>query len=703
MPRRLLLLGMVIAAVAGLASWFRPGPRPNLLLITLDTTRADRLGCYGYSGGRTSTLDSLAAAGVVCEHAYTVAPLTLPAHASLFTGLYPVESGIRTNGRGRLDDALPTLAEVLQRQKYETGAFVASYVLNGKFGLDRGFSKYDDDFVDDKPSADSVQRERNGESVVDAALAWLGKNHTRPFFCWVHLFDPHAPYRAHFELFGEEFADRPYDAEIAYADQQVERLLEFLKRQGLESQTLVVVVADHGEGLGEHVERTHSATLYNATMHVPLIFRQPGRLAAGRRVSSNLSIVDLFPTILELLGAAGPRQMTGRSFKAALTGSPVGSSRCYGATDEPFLRSGWSPLRSILDGSWKYIRTARPELYDLASDPHERNNLAEAHPDRTRAMEALLAEFESRLVPRAGAPVQLSPAERRALASLGYVGGTTATPAGPPANFADIKDMLPFDNAVEDAGELMKKGCLDAAIPRLREVIREAPDHTEAHLYLANAFLQKSEYDEAIDTLLTLIARRPDCRDAHFDLGVALLQRGQPDVAAHEFETALKIDPELADAHLNLAKVFFSAGRMDDALAHLDAALQIDRGHGAAYQWRARLLAMQGQIDAALADYRAALKCSPRSPEAHHNLGAMLAEYGDADEARQHLSRAVELEPASAEFHYALGAFLVRQSRFDEAVTHLTKALELRPGYGAAADSLRAARQSQKAQRPDSE
>jgi tetratricopeptide (TPR) repeat protein len=546
-----------------------------------------------------------------------------------------------------------------------------------------------------------VQRERNGESVVDAALAWLGQNHTRPFFCWVHLFDPHAPYRAHADLFGEEFADRPYDAEIAYADRQVERLLDFLKLQGLESQTLVVVVADHGEGLGEHVERTHSATLYNATMHVPLIFRHSGRLSAGRRVSSNLSIVDLFPTILELLGAAGPRQMTGRSFKAALSGRPVESSRCYGATDEPLLRSGWSPLRSILDGSWKYIRTARPELYDLASDPHERNNLAEARPDRTRAMEALLAEFESRLVARGGVPVQLSAAERRALASLGYVGSATAAPAGPPANLADIKDMLPFDNAVEDAGELMKKGSLDGAIPRLREVIREAPDHTEAHLYLANAFLQKSEYDQAIDTLLGLIAKRPNCRDAHFDLGVALLERGQPDVAAHEFETALEIDPELADAHVNLAKVLFSAGRMEDALAHLNAALQTDRGHGAAYQWRARLLAMQGQIDAALADYRTALKCSPRSPEAHYNLGALLAEYGDAGEAREHLTRAVELEPASAEFHYALGAFLARRGQFDEAVAHLTKALELRPGYGAAAEGLRAARQSQKAQRPD--
>src|SRR5262245_49569433 len=220
MQRRRLtvLIPAVILIVGGI--WLWPRPKPPVLLITLDTTRADRLGCYGYGGGRTPVLDALAEGGVLCERAYTVAPLTLPAHASLLTGLYPAENGVRTNGRGRLDDEIPTLAEVFRRQGYDTGAFVASFVLDRKFGLARGFKTYDDDFGGDEPVTDALHRQRHGKAVVDAALAWLKEKRSGPFFCWVHLYDPHFPYLAHEDLFGDEFADRPYDAEIGYVDQQ---------------------------------------------------------------------------------------------------------------------------------------------------------------------------------------------------------------------------------------------------------------------------------------------------------------------------------------------------------------------------------------------------------------------------------------------------------------------------------------------------
>src|SRR6516162_4816189 len=240
MRRGIVLFGFAAGALAGLTVCFWPQPGPNLLLITLDTTRADRLGCYGYSAGRTPVLDSLAASGVVCERAFTVAPLTLPAHASLFTGLYPAENGVRSNGRGRLDAAVPTLAEVLKRRGYDTAAFVGSFVLAAKFGLNRGFQKYDDDFRPDEPADDELHRQRRGEAVVDSALTWLAGRKGRPFFCWVHLYDPHHPYVEHADLFGDEFAGRPYDAEIAYVDRQVGRLIDFLKARGLESRTLVV-------------------------------------------------------------------------------------------------------------------------------------------------------------------------------------------------------------------------------------------------------------------------------------------------------------------------------------------------------------------------------------------------------------------------------------------------------------------------------
>src|SRR5579872_3362675 len=475
MRRRILVLGTAAALFAAAMFWLWPRPRPHVLLITLDTTRADRLGCYGYPAAHTPFLDSLAAQGVLCERAVTVAPITLPAHTSMFTGLYPAEHGVVTNGRGRLDDGISTLAEVLKRHGYETGAFIASFVLNGKFGVDRGFRTNDDDFAAEEAAFDPLHRERNGESVVDAALNWLKARRDKPFFCWIHLYDPHAPYLPHTELFGDEFADRPYDAEIAYVDRQVGRLVEFLKTRGLESQTLVIIVGDHGEGLGEHAERTHGSTLYNATMHVPLLVRQPDRLPPGRRVSTNVSLVDLSPTVLDLMGIADPRKITGKSFKSGLLGGHLQPSPCYGATDEPFLNSGWSPLRSLVAGPWKYIKTTKVELYNLSSDPHELKNLADVDLDKRREMEACLVAFESRLVRRAEVQVQLTPTERRALASLGYVGGTRPAPAASTPDLPDIKDMLPYDIAVEDAGELVSQGALDAAISQLREVIQIAP------------------------------------------------------------------------------------------------------------------------------------------------------------------------------------------------------------------------------------
>ncbi|HEY3968843.1 MAG TPA: sulfatase, partial [Planctomycetaceae bacterium] len=290
--RRILWLGLAAGVLALLAFWLWPRHRANLLLITLDTTRADHLGCYGCSTARTPALDALAAAGMLCDCAYTVAPLTLPAHASLYTGLYPAEHGIRTNARGMLDAAVPTLTEVLARKGYDTAAFVASKVLDSKYGLARGFKTYND-LAGDDDAAEALVGERNAGSVVDTALEWLKAPRSRPFFCWVHLFDPHSPYLPHTDLFGDEFAERPYDAEIAYVDQQVGRLLEYLKARGLDSQTLVVVVGDHGEGLGEHFERQHGMTLYNATLHVPLIFRYPAQLAPGGRLAANVSMVDV--------------------------------------------------------------------------------------------------------------------------------------------------------------------------------------------------------------------------------------------------------------------------------------------------------------------------------------------------------------------------------------------------------------------------
>src|SRR5262245_10488970 len=358
--RRMLLFMCGLAAVAvGLFGW-RAGllsRRPNVLLITLDTTRADRLGCYGCATALTPALDALAAEGVLFERAYTPAPLTLPSHASMMTGLYPREHGLVTNGRGCLDENISTLAEILRDAGYHTGGFIGSFVLHSKFGLRRGFAVYDDDMTNTDPTEDGMHRQRDGVWVVDSALAWLQQRRKKPFFCWVHLYDAHAPYSAHVDEFGGRFSDRPYDGGIAYVDLQIQRLVNHLRANRLWRETLVVVVGDHGESLGEHDEEEHGLTLYNSVMQVPWIWAGRGAPAAGRRVPQPVSLVDLRPTLLQAVGLRDTGPTSGRSLCVALTGGAAAAEDCYSAADFPLIEHGWAPLRSLTTAGWKYIRT----------------------------------------------------------------------------------------------------------------------------------------------------------------------------------------------------------------------------------------------------------------------------------------------------------------------------------------------------------
>ena len=694
MWRRTMAISLALVAIAGAAYLCWPRARQNLLLITLDTTRADRLGCYGYASARTPALDALAASSVLCERAYTVAPLTLPAHASLFTGLYPEEHGLRTNGRGRLDSSLTTLATLLQRQGYDTGAFVASFVLDSKFGLDQGFHQYDDEFSGDEPAHDALHRQRHAEHVIDKALEWLSQKRAKPFCCWVHLYDPHAPYLPHRDLFEDEFADRPYDAEVAYVDQQVDRIVAFLKSRQLESQTLMVVVGDHGEGLGEHAELRHGQTLYNSTMHVPLLFRQPEHLPAGQRIASPVSLVDLSPTILELLGISDSRKITGRSIKPLLLGHPLAATPFFGMTDEPYLESGWSPLRSILDGDWKYIRTTRPELYNLALDPAERHNVLESEPDQAIKMQLQLADFESGLESRVAANVRLSAIERRALASLGYVGSKAEVPASAVAeNLPDVKDMLPYEITVEAADRRIHQGDLEAAVTELRQVVGAVPSHTAANWLLAQALSRQGKEDEALNALRAFVTIRPNSPQGHLGLGLTLLKRDLPQAIA-ELRRALEIDPALMEAHFNLALGLMDTGDFKAALEHFNAVVEIDPRYANAYRWRAFIMANSGRVDNAISDYRSFVRYAPNSPEAHFQLGKYLAQCGAASEAEKHLLRAAELDSQSAELQLALGTFFSACRKYDQAAAHAAKALELKPGFAEAEEVLQSAKQA---------
>jgi arylsulfatase A-like enzyme len=416
--RTLLVVGAVgLALAAGVGLWLRSRtPRTSLLLVTIDTLRADRLGSYGYAGASTPALDGLAARGVRFAHAQAAVPLTGPSHATIFTGTYPPVHGVRDNVAFSLDPRHTTLATRLKQRGYRTAAFVAAYPVARGFGFGQGFDEYSEKFHEIPIPGQGA--ERPGNEVADEAVAWLGKLPAGPFFAWVHLYDPHAPYTPP-TPYRERFAGRLYDGEIAFADAQVGRILAALAAAGPDKDTLVVAMSDHGESLGEHDEHTHAILIYESALRVPLILAGPG-VPSGRVVEDRVGSVDLLPTLLRLLDAPVPEGLPGRDLRAAFAG-PLEEQPLYAESLFGRLNCRWSSLRGITLGSWKLIEGAGSELYDLSQDPGESRDRAADDPERAARLRRLLASSLARMAPQGDTarPVALSPEQEDRLRSLG--------------------------------------------------------------------------------------------------------------------------------------------------------------------------------------------------------------------------------------------------------------------------------------------
>ncbi len=485
-------------------------PAPNILLVTLDTVRADRLGCYGHRGAQTPNLDRLAQDGVRFEVATTPTPLTLPAHATLLTGLHPLAHGVRDNGMVVADLGISTLAERLSASGYDTAAFVSAFVLNRVFGLDRGFSRYDDGPSDETALIGLFRREAPGSERVDAAIRWLSEHPaeatSRPFCLWLHLFDAHAPHVAPpgFEV---RFAANPYDGEIAYLDAQVGRLVSFLEARNLARDTVLVVTADHGEGLGEHGEPTHGTFLYESTLRVPLLIRAPERLAKGIVRGEPVSLADVAPTLLALAGLP-PNPVShgvdlfgpGRLERRALLFESIYGERHF----------GWAPLRALRRDGWKYVDAPRPELYDLTSDPSETaNRMASASSQRVARSLADALTAEAHRLTRAGKATDHSDSDaeiRSRLQSLGYVAGTTA----PRAELGiDPKDGMPRRAVLDRAYEVLSRGDPRSAQAMFHVACRSIPENPEAWLGLGKTLEVLENWAEAESAYREAVKRDP--------------------------------------------------------------------------------------------------------------------------------------------------------------------------------------------------
>jgi arylsulfatase A-like enzyme/Flp pilus assembly protein TadD len=650
-----LLCVLILAVCASAASATSANPAPNVVVITIDTLRPDHLGCYGYTAIHTPNIDRLAEDGVRFERAYTSVPVTLPSHAIIFTGTYPIHSGMHDFSANKLNPAEPTLASVLKEHGYVTGAVVASAVLDSRFGLNRGFDFYYDHFDFNRLEESNIdEMERPGNVVADITLDWLSKNYQKKFFLWMHLYDPHYPYRPP-APYSEEYKDRPYDGEIAFTDAQVGRLLRFLKEKGLYRNTLIVLAGDHGESLGEHGEKTHGFFIYNATLHVPLIVHVPASRGPMSRsggpekvmesVADPVNLADLMPTVLEIVKLDAPSGVQGRSLVPLLAAKgKIDSASLYSETFLPRLHFNWSELRGVETDNYHFIDAPKPELYDLAKDPAETQNL---YADK----KAVSEEMRSRLailIQKYGAGQELSqktgldPALMERLKSLGYAGFSGG---GSEITISDRRLPDPKDRI--QTYELFSAGMADSqhgryaeAAEKLDAVLKTEPDSVPARYLLGLNYYRLGEFPKAIEQLSRVLQLSPDYSLAAFNLGLAYGQVGDMDGAIRTLKRTLELDPSNYAAAFNLGAAYLRKQMVPEAVIALRQAVSISPDYELAHRSLGEVYLYQGQVDGALVELRRATELVPEDKRAHAALAQALKAKGLDQQAEEEMRRA---------------------------------------------------------------
>lgn len=650
--------GRAALAVTLISLWSFPlttaaGPKePNVLLITIDTVREDRVGCYGYRQAHTPNLDALAREGALFQTVVTSVPLTLPSHCTIMTGTYPPLHGVRDNLGYKLGDSPPTLAAILKQRGYSTAAFVGADVLDPSRGLNRGFDTYSGPFKRkmgrNNPLVFNLEElQRRAGEVVDDALGWMSRQPgSKPFFVWIHLYDPHAPYDPP-PRFRALLRD-PYDGEIAYADDAIGKVFEYLKAHALYDPTLIVAASDHGESFGEHGEYTHGFFIYDTTLLVPLIIKPPLDARAGhRRIETPVQTIDIAPTVLQFLGVAPPSSMQGRSLMSLVLGkAPASPRNAYSETYYP-TEFGWSALRALRSGHYKYIDAPKPELYDLAADPKETRNLYGSK--RATAVE-LRSQFESLVArvtpqkpPLRPAP---SPADVELLASLGYVGTSDALPAGNSAGrpLHDPKDELGAFRILNSAAQMAATGKCERSIPLLARLTEEQPSLFLGQMTLAKCQLSSGNYEAAESALDAALHLRPENLEAHFYRGICQFQEGKLQDSLASLQSVAKVLHDEPYVHFYLGMIDEKEGNAEQALAEFQRCAAIDPGFEAAVFRVAYYLVKSGKSADAVVEFRKVIAMDPENADAHHDLAIAYAKQGNETEAQAEFEAACRLQ-----------------------------------------------------------
>jgi arylsulfatase A-like enzyme/Flp pilus assembly protein TadD len=677
----------LLAGVIGGAVWFlvRPGGARgelcNVIVISIDTWRADHLSCYGYSRNTTPNIDAVIAP----------VPLTLPGHASMLTGTNPPYHGVHDNYNYRLAPYNVTLAEILREQGYRTGAFVSAFVLDEKFGLNQGFDEYYDDYERAKDELDNGQIAGETSRL---ACEWLGKHKDERFLLFLHYYDPHFPYKPP-EPFASEFADNPYGGEIAYADACIGRVIAKLKELGLYESALIIITSDHGEMLGEHGETTHSWFIYQSALKVPLMVRVP-KGAGGKRVDGLAGLVDIVPSICGYLGIEVPSRVQGRDLSSYLRGKGARSRDRYIYCESLSpTKLGGNSLLGVVSGGWKYIQTTRPELYDLVKDPGETDNQVLNLPKRAHLMQEhlklILEEEAYRGDGDSG--LRLDSEARERLESLGYIdGGGVDDSYEFEQSKPDPKELVGSYEKFRDMDHLILAGQYRQAKLLAAELLGESPDRLLVHFKLGQIAFKSGDMNEAImrySELLSRAGKEGDVRqaqgmihDAQYKLGLAFLRLERFDDAIRHFRKALEIRADKPAVHRNLAVALVETERFGEAIDHCNQALRLEPATDTLldiHECLARAYFHQGEYGRAFEHWSRMLELGPREPAVLSDIGMAMAQQGKLSEAIEWWKESLHLEPNQAEVLGKIGTALAYQNRLDEAIEYWNKSLDLDP------------------------
>lgn len=653
---------------------------PNLLLITIDTLRPDRLGCYGSKSVKTPGIDAVAARGALFENAYAHNPITLASHANILLGTTPLFHGVSENAKSKIAPAFLTLAEHLKAAGYTTGAFIGAFPLDSRFGLDQGFDVYDDILLA-ASGVPGVYAERSADKVLGPATGWI-TSRTGKWFCWIHLWDPHAPY-APPEPFLTQYAQDPYSGESAFVDAQLSKLFAVLRTKGWQGRTVVAITSDHGESLGEHGELTHSYFAYNSTLHVPLVLAGPG-VKAGR-IRDNVSHIDLFPTICELLKVDPPESLQGRSLVPRMNGATLPERPIYVESLEPFFNKGCAPVRGFIAGTTKFLETPIPELYDLVQDPKEAKNLApqtDLGPMR-KTLADLSAALTSPMRTEASRTPDAQTLDR--LRSLGYVAAAVTQPKEKYGPADDIKSILPIQQKLEKAILLSDEGKTQESIRETNALIAMKKDFAPGYIFLsqllmsqkktreaiwvldesirnipgnyglydayARGLIQAAQWDKAQEILEKTLGMIDFDPNAWNNLGLVLIRKGEPEKAREYVERALELDPEFAMAWVNMGAIELAGYEKDQqavhltaAIGHLGKAVKFEPSMGLALRGLGTAYREAGKLDEAIAAWEKAVIADPADDYSTLSLGQAYLSKGDKFRAGNCFRRYIQIK-----------------------------------------------------------